>query len=99
MDEPFGALDAQARESLQGKLLEIHERTGKTILFVTHDLDEAVLLADRVVVMRKGEIREIITCDLPKPRGDLGRVRGSAEFAEVHYRIWQAMHETSPAKQ
>src|SRR5674476_1515676 len=70
MDEPFGALDAQTRESMQAELLEIHERTGKTILFVTHDLDEAALLADRVVVMRNGEIQEIITCDLPKPRGD-----------------------------
>ncbi len=47
MDEPFGALDAQTRETLQGELLEIHARTKKTILFVTHDLDEAVLLADR----------------------------------------------------
>jgi len=99
MDEPFGALDAQARESLQGELLDIHERTGKTILFVTHDLDEAALLADRVVVMRNGEIQEIITCDLPKPRGDLGRLRGSAEFATVRYRIWQALHEAPPVKQ
>lgn len=95
MDEPFGALDAQTRESLQGELLGIHERTGKTILFVTHDLDEAVLLADRVVVMRKGSVQEVIACDLPRPRGDLGQLRGSQKFAEVRYRIWQAMQDTS----
>ena len=53
MDEPFGALDAQTRESLQAELLEIHARTKKTILFVTHDLDEAVLIADRIVVMHE----------------------------------------------
>jgi len=92
MDEPFGALDAQTRESLQGELLDVQQRTGKTILFVTHDLDEAVLLADRVVVMRKGEIQEIITCDLPRPRGDLAAIRGSAEFAAMRYRIWKALH-------
>ena len=56
MDEPFGALDAQTRETLQGELLDIHKRTRKTILFVTHDLDEAVLLADRVVVMQMGRL-------------------------------------------
>ena len=56
MDEPFGALDAQTREDLQAELLTIHERTRKTVLFVTHDLDEAVLLADRVMVMRTGRL-------------------------------------------
>ena len=63
MDEPFGALDAQTREGLQAELLDLHARTGKTILFVTHDLDEAVLLADRVVVMREGRVRDIM--DVP----------------------------------
>ena len=92
MDEPFGALDAQTRETLQGELLEIHARTKKTILFVTHDLDEAVLLADRVVVMQHGRLQEIVTVPLPRPRDDLAKIRGSDEFAQTRYHIWQALH-------
>src|SRR5580704_2131581 len=92
MDEPFGALDAQTRESLQSELLEIHARTKKTILFVTHDLDEAVLLADRVVVMQHGRLQEIMTINLPRPRGDLAKIRGSDAFAQTRYHIWQALH-------
>lgn len=93
MDEPFGALDAQTREGLQSELLEVHARTKKTILFVTHDLDEAVLLADRVIVMRSGTVQEVIDINLPRPRGDLGALRGSPEFAAARYRIWRALHE------
>src|SRR4030088_2140505 len=59
MDEPFGALDAPTRETLQMEVLSIHERTKKTMIFVTHDIDEAVLLADRVVVMYAGQIRQV----------------------------------------
>jgi len=92
MDEPFGALDAQTREGMQVELLEIHARTRKTILFVTHDLDEAVLIADRIVVMRGGMVRQIMSVPLPRPRGDLGAVRGQAEFAETRYRVWQLLH-------
>jgi NitT/TauT family transport system ATP-binding protein len=97
MDEPFGALDAQTRETLQGELIEIHARTRKTILFVTHDLDEAVLLADRVVVMQHGSVQEIMAVSLPRPRGDLGALRGSAEFADTRYRLWRAIN-TQPAR-
>src|ERR1041384_3395703 len=68
MDEPFGALDAQTREGMQAELLDIHARTGKTILFVTHDLDEAVLIADRIVVMREGGVQEIMTVPLARLR-------------------------------
>jgi NitT/TauT family transport system ATP-binding protein len=92
MDEPFGALDAQTREGLQAELLDLHERTRKTILFVTHDLDEAVLLADRVVVMREGRVRDTMTVPLQRPRGDAAAVRGCAEFAATRYRIWRAVH-------
>jgi NitT/TauT family transport system ATP-binding protein len=97
MDEPFGALDAQTRESLQGELLEIQARTGKTIIFVTHDLDEAVLLADRVFVMRDGALQEIIEVSLPRPRGDLVALRGSPDFAAARYRIWQSLHRPGEA--
>ena len=94
MDEPFSALDAQTREVLQGELLDIQARTGKTVLFVTHDLDEAVLLADRVVVMRAGRVERELTIPLPRPRGDLGALRGTEPFAAARYEIWRAMHGT-----
>src|SRR5512140_617928 len=96
MDEPFGALDAQTRETMQDELMRLHERTKKTILFVTHDLDEAVLIADRIVVMREGRIQEIMEVPLPRPRGDLGAARGTKEFADTRYRVWQALHADAP---
>jgi NitT/TauT family transport system ATP-binding protein len=96
MDEPFGALDAQTREALQSELLEIHARTKKTILFVTHDLDEAVLLADRVVVMQHGRLQEIVDVPLLRPRDDLAKIRGSDEFAQTRYHIWRALHAGAP---
>jgi NitT/TauT family transport system ATP-binding protein len=95
MDEPFGALDAQTREAMQEELLQIHARTKKTILFVTHDLDEAVLIADRIVIMREGRIEEILNVPLPRPRGDLGVVRGTREFAETRYHVWKALHDAA----
>jgi len=93
MDEPFGALDAQTRETMQAELLDIHARTRKTILFVTHDLDEAVLIADRIVVMREGRVQDVMTVPLARPRPDLGLVRGMREFADTRYRVWRALHE------
>jgi NitT/TauT family transport system ATP-binding protein len=92
MDEPFGALDAQTRESLQAELLDIHARTKKTILFVTHDLDEAVLIADRIVVMKQGRVHDIMTVPIERPR-DLEAVRGTAEFADTRYKVWKAIHD------
>jgi NitT/TauT family transport system ATP-binding protein len=90
MDEPFGELDAQTRETLQAELLRIHERTRKTMVFVTHDLDEAVLLADRVVVMspHPGRVREEVAIGLPRPREDPERLRSSEEFRRKRYYIW-----------
>ncbi|MCJ8499658.1 ABC transporter ATP-binding protein [Desulfatitalea alkaliphila] len=70
MDEPFGALDAQTRTVLQQELIRIWQEDRKTIVFVTHDIQEAALLADRVVVMQgpPGRIQAILNCDLPRPR-------------------------------
>ncbi len=80
MDEPFGALDAQTRNMLQRELLEIWEKTKKTVLFVTHSVDEAIYLSDRVVVLtaRPGTIREMVSIDLPRPRERTG-----TEFAKL----------------
>lgn len=99
MDEPFGALDAQTRESLQAELLAIHERTGKTIVFVTHDLDEAVLLADKVLVMSShpGEIRAEVAIDIPRPRRDPEALRATQAFIEHRYKVWRLLQTPAPS--
>ncbi len=92
MDEPFGALDAQTRESLQAALIDLHEQTRKTVIFVTHDLDEAVLLADRVCVFAPhGRIHETVDIGIPRPRRDVVAIRGSGEFQAKRYRIWKTL--------
>ncbi len=82
MDEPFSSVDAQTREFMQGELLSIWERTRKTVLFVTHQISEAVYLADRVVVLsaRPARVREVIEVQLPRPRDD--SCRQSTRFRE-----------------
>jgi NitT/TauT family transport system ATP-binding protein len=94
MDEPFGALDAQNRMLLQSELLRIWERTPRTILFVTHDLAEAIVLAQRVVVMsrRPGTLKAVYDIALPYPR-DAFALRGSAEFARLETTIWTALRD------
>ena len=85
MDEPFGALDALTRRRMHGFLLDIWQRTGKTIVFVTHDIAEAVTLADRICVMSLGpgsRITEVIDVDLPRPR-DLGDPSAARLFKRV----------------
>jgi len=97
MDEPFGSLDAQTRETMQEELTGIWERTRKTIFFVTHDIDEAVYLGDRVVVLssRPARIREEIAIELPRPRGIA--VRKSVAFLECRNRIWDLIREEKPS--
>ncbi|MDR3122307.1 MAG: ABC transporter ATP-binding protein [Treponema sp.] len=92
MDEPFAAVDAQTRESLQDELLRIWEKTGKTIIFITHSIDEAVLLADRVVVMTAspGRIKKIISINLPRPR-TAADMRVSADFQWITHSIWELL--------
>lgn len=88
MDEPFGALDAQTRNKMQRELLTIWQETKKTILFVTHSVDEAVYLSDRVVILtpRPGKVHEIYEIDIPRPRD-----RTSVEFAKVRKNILEVI--------
>ncbi len=90
MDEPFGALDAQTRNMLQNELLDIWQKTKKTILFVTHSVDEAVFLADRIVVLtqRPGRVCEIIPLDLARPRD-----RTSLEFGKVRRHVLDLINQ------
>lgn len=89
MDEPFAAVDAQTRENLQDELIRIVEKTNKTVIFVTHSIDEAVLLADRVVVMtcNPGSVKEIIPINLPKPRSN-ATIHEARNFEEIRHYIW-----------
>ncbi|MFZ3287193.1 MAG: ABC transporter ATP-binding protein [Telluria sp.] len=95
MDEPFGALDSQTRETLQMEVLDIHERTRKTIIFVTHDIDEAVLLADRVLVMYGGKVQQDFPIDIERPRRDMRAIRANPEFMKKRTLIWEALHDVA----
>ena len=91
LDEPFAALDAQTRLILQEELAQIAARTGRTILFITHDLHEAIFLADRIGIMTAGPdatLKKIIEVDLPRPR-----VRGSAEFGVLYEEVHRILSE------
>jgi NitT/TauT family transport system ATP-binding protein len=92
MDEPFGALDSLSREVLQDQLLQLWERDRKTVLFVTHSIDEAVLLSDRVVVMSPlpGRVKEIVPIDLPRPREE---ARASQAFGQLRNHIWASIRQ------
>ena len=93
MDEPFGALDAQTRELMQEELQRIWLATGKTVLFVTHDIDEAVFLGDRVIVFtaRPGRIKADLRIDLPRPRAI--EVKKSVEFLNARNEVWDLLRE------
>ncbi|MDU9376460.1 Nitrate import ATP-binding protein NrtD [Methanocorpusculaceae archaeon Sp1] len=96
MDEPFGALDAQTRNKMQRELLNIWQATKKTILFVTHSVDEAVYLADRIVILtpRPGRVHEIDTISLSRPRD-----RTSVEFAQYRKKVLHMIEELETGNQ
>ena len=92
MDEPFGPLDAQTRIVLQDQLLTLWSTTNKTIIFITHDLVEAIALADRVVVMtsRPGKIKCVASVPVPRPR-DVYQIHQHPEFLSAHERLWKEL--------
>ncbi|MFC4099745.1 ABC transporter ATP-binding protein [Paenibacillus xanthanilyticus] len=93
MDEPFAALDAQTREILQGELLRIWDAKKTTIVFITHSLDEAIYLADRVAVMtaRPGKVKELIDIPLARPRA--ADIRNSEAFVQLRKRAWDILKD------
>jgi NitT/TauT family transport system ATP-binding protein len=89
MDEPFGPLDAQTRVILQAELLKLWQRSRPTVLFVTHDLVEAIALSDRILVFtaNPGTIKREYTVDIPRPR-DPFRIHETPGFSELHESLW-----------
>jgi NitT/TauT family transport system ATP-binding protein len=99
MDEPFGALDTHTKINLHGELLALWEAQQQTVVFVTHDLSEAITLADRVVVMsrRPGRVRMIHEVKLPRPR-DVIRLRETAEYAREYGEVWHVLGQEFAAR-
>jgi len=95
MDEPFSALDVQTRQLMENELLELWSNKRKAVLFITHDLDEAIALSDRVIVLSAGPASHPIGefhVDLPRPR-DVAEVRMAPRFIELHQAIWAVLRE------
>src|SRR6266581_3390 len=95
MDEPFSALDVQTRQLMENELLELWSADRKSVVFITHDLEEAISLSDRVVVLSAGPATRPIgefAIDLPRPR-DVNEIRLTPRFVELHTRIWHAMKD------
>ena len=95
MDEPFGALDVQTKAIMQTELLQLWEELRPSVLFITHDLDEAVALSDRVVIMTSspGTVKDIFDIDLPRPRGDVQEIRHEKRFLEIQGQIWDSLKD------
>ncbi|MBO1767706.1 MULTISPECIES: ABC transporter ATP-binding protein [Allobranchiibius] len=95
MDEPFGALDVQTKAIMQTELLGLWEQSRPSVLFITHDLDEAVALSDRVLIMTSspGSIKQSFDIDLPRPRGDVQTIRHERRFLELQDRIWSSLKD------
>ena len=100
MDEPFAALDAQTREQLQDELLRIWQETGKTIIFITHGIDEAVYLGQRVAVLssRPGQLKAIVDIDLGE-RSEQADIRSTTTFIEHRHKVWSLLHDEVQAAQ
>jgi NitT/TauT family transport system ATP-binding protein len=98
MDEPFGSLDAQTREILQDELLRIHRLVPHTMVFITHSIEEAIAIGDRIVVLsaRPGTVREIIAVDIPRPR-TVDAVVKHPRFVELRDRCWRLLRQTVAA--
>jgi len=95
MDEPFSALDIQTRQLMENELLELWAAKRKAVLFITHDLDEAIAMSDRVVVLSAGPGTHPIgefTIDLPRPR-DVAEIRSHPRFVELHAQIWSVLRD------
>lgn len=95
MDEPFSALDVQTRALMENELLELWQREHRAVLFVTHDLEEAISLSDRVIVLSAGPAAQPVAeynIDLPRPR-DVAEIRLTPEFLKIHQRIWSTLRE------
>jgi sulfonate transport system ATP-binding protein len=95
MDEPFGALDVQTKAIMSNELLALWEQTRPSVIFVTHDLEEAIALADRVVVMTvgPGTVKGVYEIDLPRPRGAVQEIRFEPRFLELHQQIWESLRD------
>ncbi len=95
MDEPFGALDVQTKAIMSNELLGLWEQTKPSVIFVTHDLEEAIALADQVVVMTAGPgtVKAVYDIDLPRPRGAVQEIRFESRFLELHHQIWMSLRE------
>jgi NitT/TauT family transport system ATP-binding protein len=98
MDEPFAALDAMTKAALQDELLQVRDQTGSSIVFVTHDIEEAVYLGDRVAVISgaPGRIERTVAVDLPKPRDQVA-TRQLPKFLELRYLLHQAIGQSTHA--
>jgi NitT/TauT family transport system ATP-binding protein len=94
MDEPFAALDEQNKILLQEELLRIWDETRKTVLFITHSIDEALVLGDRVLVMtaQPGRIKADLAIDFPRPR-EVYRLKATPEFGQIAYHVWELLKE------
>jgi NitT/TauT family transport system ATP-binding protein len=95
MDEPFGALDVQTKAIMSNELLGLWDQSKPSVIFVTHDLEEAIALADKVVVMTAGPgtVKAVYDIDLPRPRGAVQEIRFDKRFLELYQQVWESLRD------